>query len=71
MTTYAIMYDQYESSFDPPRFAVCSENLSPEIRDIFNEHTIKIKSSSFTDNHSDISKTLHRLGYNNFEILEL
>jgi len=71
VTTYAIMYDQYEPSFDPPRFAVCSENLSPEIRDIFNEHTIKIKSSSFAENHSDISKTLRRLGYSNFEILDL
>jgi len=71
MKTYALMYESYDSFFDPPRFAICSKKNTADNTEIFNEHTISIMSSSYTENKTDISNTLNRLGFNNVEIVEL
>lgn len=71
MKAYALMYKDYDSFYDPPRFAICLKKNTADNLKIFNEHTIKIKSSSYTENKSDISNTLRRLGFNNVEIVEL
>ena len=71
MKTYALMYESYESSIDPPSFAICSKKNTAVNTEIFNEHTINVMSSSYTENKTDISNTLRRLGFNNVEIVEL
>jgi len=71
LKAYALMYEDYDSFFDPPRFAICTKKNTADNPEIFNEHTINIMSSSYTENKSDISNTLRRLGFNNVEIVEL